>query len=366
MLCKWNIPKFQEVSMSTVRDIKWTSSSYLRETAFIPQDSEPTFRNHCNSLTTFTDEEVDSFLNTIHLDGQESALRTLTKPDEIRRASEIKDEVFLASIYSSDHKDKPLSELIKIGKKNSLQISKEELKEVARLTIRRNKSKFWLALRRGRVTGCSFKDCCISSTENPSITTINRIINPIKNLDIIPSVKYQRKNKKKAVGCYLNQIQIENHENFEYIESGLIINSSYPYFATSSDGIVSCNCHGKGCIEVKCFKILESSESFDILTLKPKNILNTINGKFSVEKEHELYYKLQLQIHLCEVEYCDLVIWSPTNTLIIPVMADTEFWNKVKEKALQFHQEVIMPELLGKFFTGHYNGESIAFKKVFA
>lgn len=343
--------------MSKVRDIQWNSADLIEPTTS-PQDSEPTFRAHCESLTAFMDEDIINFLNLIHSDGQESALRTLLFPDEIRRASKIKDEVFLASLYTLDNKKKTLDELIKIGKEKHLQISKEELKEVASLTVRKNKSKFWLALRRGRVTGCCFKACCVTNVKTPSITTVNRIINPIKDMDQIPSIKYQRKNKKKALNVYLKQALVENHENFEYKESGLIINGDYPYFAASTDGLVSCNCHGKGCVEIKCFKALESCQSFEILTRKPKNILNKVGETFLPERDHELYYKLQMQIHLSEVEYCELVIWSPVHTLILRVDADTAFWNESKERALKFHQEVIMPELLGKFFTGHHKGSS--------
>lgn len=348
--------------MSSVQNIQWTSSSSLIEPTTTPQDSEPTFRAHCESLTAFEDEDVTNFLNLINSAGQESVLRTLLYPNEIRRASTIRDEVFLASLYSLDNIDKTLYELIEIGKEINLQITDEELKEVARLTVRKNKSTSWLALRRGRVTGSYFKDCCITNVKTPSITTVNRIINPIKNMDRIPSIKYQRKNKSKAVNCYLKQALFEHHENFEYKESGLIINATYPYFAASTDGLVSCNCHGKGCVEVKCYKVLEFGGSFDILTRKPKNVLNKMGDNFSMEQDHELFYKLQMQIHLCEVEYCELVIWSPVNTLILRVDADTEFWNKAKEKSLKFHQEVIMPELLGKFFTGNHKGSSLNIK----
>lgn len=184
-------------------------------------------------------------------------------------------------------------------------------------------------------------------------------MNPLKNIDLIPSIKYQRKHKKKALNVYLRQAQDECHENFEYRESGLIINGGYPYFAASTDGLVSCSCHGRGCVEIKCFEILHSSQSFEALTRKPKNILNKEGDTYSLERLHELFYKIQMQIHLSEVDYCELVIWSSINTLILHVEADTEFWSEAKMKASKFHEEVMMPELLGKFFTGYRKGSII-------
>lgn len=59
-----------------------------------------------------------------------------------------------------------------------------------------------------------------------------------------------------------------------------------------------------------------------------------------------------MEIFLTESEYCHFVLWSPTQPLIIQISPDVEFWDIVKTKALKFQQEVIMPELLGKFYTG--------------
>lgn len=290
------------------------------------------------------------FLNGLHSEGQEAAVRTVIYPDEICRVSKIKDDLFLADLYCKDYNRKSRSELVEIGKSKPLQISIEDLKEIARLTLPSLHSKIWVALRRGRVTGSNFKDCCATSLENPSIVTVNRVINPVNLFDNVPCIKYQKKNKNKAIKLYLQHFN-SIHENFKYEESGLIINPKYPYFAVSSDGLLSCDCHVKVCVEIKCPKTLESGESFDLLTRKPNNILNKSGDKYFLEKTHAYFYKTQMQIHLSESEYCDFVLWSPKETLILRVNADIEFWNSAKQRALHFHQQVVMPELLGKFYT---------------
>lgn len=188
MLRKWNVPKFKEVSMSKVRDIQWNSSDVL-EPSTVPQDNEPTFRTLCESLTPFKDEKVTNFLDLIHSDGQESALRTLMYPEELKRSTSLRDEIFLCSLYSPNNKNKSIMELIQIGRDNYLKLTNDELLQISSLTKRKSKLNCWLALRRGRITGCIFKDTCVANITNPSITTINRVINPIKNMDQIPSVK---------------------------------------------------------------------------------------------------------------------------------------------------------------------------------
>ncbi len=336
--------------MSKVKDINWTSKSYEERNNYTARPSS--FHTNYSSLPHLSDEVVLKFLNDLHSEGQEAAVRTVIYPDEICRVSKIKDDVFLADLYCNNYNTKSRSELVEIGKSKPLQISNEDLKEIARLTLPRLHSKIWLALRRGRVTGSNFKDCCSSSVDNPSIVTVNRVINPANLFDNVPSVKYHKKNKNKAIKQYLQHFEsTHGDEEIKYEENGLMINPKYPYFAVSSDGLLSCECHGKGCVEIKCLKILESGESFDLLTHKPNNILYKVDDEYFLEKTHDYFYKTQMQIHLSESEYCDFVIWSPKETLVLRVLADIEFWDEAQQKALLFHQQVVMPELLGKFFT---------------
>lgn len=356
VLCKWNVPKFNENSMSKAKDMKWTSASCEEPTTSSIR-SDSSFLSYCNSLRPFSDDVVVNFINRLHADDQESAIRTIIYPDEICRVSKINDDLFLANLYSVDNMNKTRYELVELGKSRLLEISNEDMTEMARLTLPHLKSKISVALRRGRVTGSNFKDCCVSNIENPSITTINRLINPLSFSANVPSLKYQRKNKKKAIDLYIRQEQTK-HENFKHHECGLTINPEFPYFATSSDGMVSCNCHGEGCLEIKCLKILESDEPFDVLTRKPNNILNKINDEFFLEANHNYFYKTQMQIHLSDLQYCDFVIWSPMRILTLRINADTKFWDSAKERALNFHQQVMIPELFGKFFTGR-KGSSI-------
>lgn len=338
--------------MSKAKEIKWNSKSYEEP---VPKPKSE-FHLCYSSLPPLSDAVVLEFLNNLNSEGQEAAVRTVIYPDEVCRTTKIKDGLFLANIYCKDYNKKCRSELVEIGLSNPLRISNEDLHEIARVTLPRLHSKIWVALRRGRVTGSNFKDCCLSNIENPSITIVNRVINPVNLFGNLPSIKYQKKNKKKAIRqCVQNSQSI--HKNFKYEESGLVISPKFPYFAVSSDGFLSCDCHGKGCIEIKCLKILESGESFDILTHTPNNILYKIDNDFFLEKSHCYYYKTQMQIYLSGLDYCDFVIWSPKATLILRIDADFEFWNTASQQALEFHQKVIMPELLGKFFT-RPNGKS--------
>lgn len=343
ILCKWNVPSFKQASMSAAKDITWKFMSHERTTV------ESSFLEYCDTFSHLSDDAIDQFILKCHAVGDDPALSTLYSSEK-KRNTTIRDELFLANLYNDEYKNKSLQELIEIGKTISLDITNNEVNEICKLTLPRLKSKCSVGLRRGRITGSNFKNCCIVNIDDPSVTTIRRVINPMQNLDHVPSIKYQIRNRKKAIQQY-NNLSLSKHDDFIYFERGLIINPDMPNFVGSSDGHVTCSCHGNGLVEVKCLNIEEPEALDEFLTRKPKNVMNKCGDKYSLERNHEFYYQVQFEINLSDSDYCDCVIWSPRKAFVVRVYADVAFWMAAFEKASIFHERAVMPELLGKYYT---------------
>lgn len=197
------MPKFKDDSMSLVQDMKWTSSSIEQPTNLTKISP---FVSSFESIRPFSDEIINNFIK--NMPGGTSAMHTILFPDEKRRSFTIADEIFLSTWFNENNKCKPLSELVEMGKSRQLKISDKDLLEISRVTLR--KSKLWTASMRGRVNGSIFKDCCTTSIKVPSVTIVNRLMNPTKDLDHIPSVKFQLKNKKLAIKQYIKQKKTQN------------------------------------------------------------------------------------------------------------------------------------------------------------
>ena len=58
-------------------------------------------------------------------------------------------------------------------------------------------------------------------------------------------------NEDKVRRDYL-QASKQSHDKVNVEKSGFIINPNIPYVGASPDGIVTCNCCGKGVLEIKC------------------------------------------------------------------------------------------------------------------
>nr|CAH7723788.1 unnamed protein product [Callosobruchus chinensis] len=73
--------------------------------------------------------------------------------------------------------------------------------------------------------------------------------------------------------------------------------------------------------------------------------------EIALKKNHSYYYQCQMQIFVTNLKYCDFVIWSPHIFFKKRILPDLQFWEENKNIALKFHKEIVMPELLGRYFT---------------
>ena len=95
--------------------------------------------------------------------------------------------------------------------------------------------------------------------------------------------------------------QYKNHQNLEIRDSGLCINPEWPFIGASPDGIISCQCHGKGVFEVKrpyCHRddTIECAVNKDAKCCLQKHD----DGSIHLDHEHAYYYQVQTQLFVCE------------------------------------------------------------------
>lgn len=75
------------------------------------------------------------------------------------------------------------------------------------------------------------------------------------------------------------------------------------------------------------------------------------NGVISLKKDHQYYFQTQMEMFSTERSFCQFGVWSKTDLLIILVERNDEFLIENLLKAEEFFLKVILPELLGKFFS---------------
>jgi len=132
------------------------------------------------------------------------------------------------------------------------------------------------------------------------------------------------------------------HINFSSRKCGLVIEVNSPYLAASPDGFMSCDCHGPGVIEIKC---PYSCRDGDLSKLH-NNKDFCFTAEMKLKTDHKWYSQVQFEMYVCDVLYCDFVLWTPGDCVVKRVMRDNLFIGEMIQKCMMMWQRHILPEIL--------------------
>ena len=122
--------------------------------------------------------------------------------------------------------------------------------------------------------------------------------------------------------------------------TGLHINAKVPYLGASPRGLIQCDCHGKGVLDIKC----PYSYRYELKKWQlDKN--SPIDENCQVKIDHKYYYQIESQMFIPNLNYCDFFIWPPANF--------TDYPNYLKihvEKNDEFTMMMII--IMNNFYTG--------------
>ena len=242
--------------------------------------------------------------------------------------------------------------------KASLIITIDEVKYLENVTRNQSASIVWHEQRAGRITGSVAHSVMHTNISNPAKSLILKITMPVFKKSNVPSLIWGREKEEEALVDYLNSSfdpeyisesfcisSTFMHNHFELKKTGLVIRSDKFYLGVSADALVKCSCCGTGVVEVKCPYSLREKGLHDIILTNAFYLIYE-NGEYNLKKNHEYYSQVQHKIYVVDVEYCDFVVWTPIEFVVLRIYKDTVFINDMIEKQEMFWEHVILPELL--------------------
>lgn len=122
-------------------------------------------------------------------------------------------------------------------------------------------------------------------------------------------------------------------------ECGLVINPSFPFLGASPDGKVydpSVDIK-EGILEIKCpFKYRD--ETPVEACSHPDFFCELIDGHLKLKKNSLHYSQVQGQMAICQVEWCDFVIYTKAGLNVERISFDEKFWlEELFPKLLDFY-----------------------------
>lgn len=108
----------------------------------------------------------------------------------------------------------------------------------------------------------------------------------------------------------------------------------------------------EGTVKVKCPHTAAHTTAEQAAVKNADFCLEAVNGKLKLKHGHAYYYQIQTQLAVCELPYCDFVVWTPLSMHIERILLNKAFFfYTINAAASNFFVLAILPELLAGYFT---------------
>ncbi|XP_065669374.1 uncharacterized protein LOC136088745 [Hydra vulgaris] len=217
----------------------------------------------------------------------------------------------------------------------------------------------WFRVRVGRITGSTLHQVFHARIEMPPVSLILKICAE-KNIQIKNSaINWGRVNEINALTLY-KQIHSDSnaisnskplsdifiHQNLRVERIGLCIDFEKPWYAASPDGAVYCTCCGHGVLEIKCPFSLKDKSLKEVIVKDAFCVGVNMNGNYFLKQEHQYFFQVQLEMRVTGVSYCDFMVWTPSEFVVLRIEPDTSFIENVLIKCDIFWNTFILRELV--------------------
>ena len=233
---------------------------------------------------------------------------------------------------------------------NHLSLSKDKAAKLAVLTVNQSQSEEWVFHRIGRITSSRIGNCINKVSDKMEVTgathsAVAEVMGYYEKANA-PSLEWGKKKEPEARKIFTLK-QRKTHKKLQVDLTGLWISTESPFIAASPDGLVSCSCCGKGCIEIKCpWKYRHLSVS-DYIRQPESCLFMTSDNKPALKTDHVYFAQVQVHMYCTETNFCDFILFtaaSTDNILIVRVKPDHAYVKKIIDKASVFFRQCIIPE----------------------
>ena len=213
----------------------------------------------------------------------------------------------------------------------------------------------WYQLRNGRITSSNFSKVFTRKPSTPPENLLKQLMGygGHKSLSS-PAINWGKKFEKTAQRAYVAAQRQQGHPGLFVSTSGLNIMVSHPYLAASTDGKVTdpSSEPAHGVLEIKCPYSINFT---NITSLKPAEIaaqfpgkfcLVVVNGKAMLDRKHPYYVQVHGEMAVCNVVWCDFVLWTKAGIFVERIHFDMQFWKSVFASLNNFFDHALLPEIV--------------------
>ena len=231
-------------------------------------------------------------------------------------------------------------------------MTEESILKVEKETWGQSENKLWFDMRKGRLTASKHHDYytkinTISKSHNkkgikttPMVADIMYGAKKINN----PALNYGIENEENALKAFYAD-QVKHHEKFSIDKAGLFISYAKPFVAASPDAMMTCKCHGKSTVEIKCPYSLKD-EVINLSNSKNCSFLCVENGKIQLKRSHKYYTQIISQMALTKTAQSYFVVWTNNSVFVEEIKFDERHWSRVETNLDVFYKTFVCLAIL--------------------
>ena len=223
-------------------------------------------------------------------------------------------------------------------------VTNEQINQLEMTTREQSISPLWYAHRKGRITGTKAHAVLTRRNDTPPENLTMRIMD-YKSYDLSgkKEIRWGLDNEDLAREKFV-ALMSSTHNSFNCRKAGFIISKQMPFLGASPDGVIECQCCGRGVLEIKCPFKYKSSLLADVINTDGTFFIDC-NKK--LKSKHKYYTQVQMEMFVAKVNYCYLVVLMKDLT-VIRIEFDKIFCETLLPKCESLFVNYVLPEL----FTG--------------
>ena len=207
-------------------------------------------------------------------------------------------------------------------------------------------SKIWMLHRAGRITASISHQVSRMNIEKPSKSLLSKVLQyEVKSSCSNKYTRYGRQHESDARELY-TCIALKLHKDLSVVETGLHVTARMPFLGASPDGLVSCKCHPKRILEIKCpykyqhgFRHWKEDRDFPI------------TNELNMKRNHKYYFQMQLQMYMCDVQEGDFFMYTPANKedyFLLNIRYDELFMRNLLINLKSKFENSFLPEIVSR------------------
>jgi hypothetical protein len=239
---------------------------------------------------------------------------------------------------------------------SELECSTADVDIIKTATRGQSANPLWLEMRKGLLTASNFhrfsnlgktvtsKPESVDDKRAKSFTDLVMGNASTMDSDHLPAPIRWGQTKEKSARDLYRRTNRHMHKGLLVEEKGLCVSHIHPFIGCSVDGVVTCKCHPKRLVEIKCPYSLKSIHPKDASI--NKGCTQAADGSWIVVPTSPYYCQIQGQMGIYQCESLDLVIFTQKGIHVSKCKFSESFFTEMLKNLKVCYERYIVPHIL--------------------